>query len=489
MIPVPRHPLRVLAVRALLALAGCAALAVSAQALPPQAVSDAQAPGLPDFSGLVEAVGPAVVNVRTTQTAKAARGEDEASDEERDLFRRFFGVPPPRRGAPPAGAEGQVQRGVGSGFIVSGDGHVLTNAHVVDGADEIYVRLTDKREFRARLVGADKRSDVAVLKIEADHLPSVRFGDVSRLKVGEWVIAIGSPFNLDNTVTAGIVSAKARDTGELVPLIQTDVAINPGNSGGPLINLRGEVVGINSQIYSRSGGYMGIAFAIPADEVQRIAGLLRTQGRVVRGRIGVRIGEVTKEVSDSLGLPQPAGALVRGAEPEGPAAKAGVEAGDIVTRFDGQVIDRWTDLPRFVGNTPPGSRHTLQVLRLGTLHELAVTVAELEDEAAAPGKDRPSEPAAPTGRAAGLGLKVSGLSDPDRKRLGVKGGVRVDAAQGAAARAGLKEGDVLLAVGNEAVTGAQQLEVLLAHAAPGRPLPALFQRDGLVQYAVIRQER
>jgi serine protease Do len=318
----------------------------------------------------------------------------------------------------------------------------------------------------------------------------VHFGDVSRLKVGEWVIAIGSPFNLDNTVTAGIVSAKARDTGDLVPLIQTDVAINPGNSGGPLINLRGEVVGINSQIYSRSGGYMGIAFAIPSDEVQRIAAQLRDHGRVVRGRLGVRIGEVTREVAESLGLPQPAGALVRGAEPDGPAAKAGVEAGDIITRFDGRAIEKWTDLPRFVGNTVPGSRNRLQVLRQGKLQELEVTVAELQNEGDAAAKPPVPEPKAPkSGRAADLGLAVSDLAEADRQRLRIKGGVRIDAVQGDAARAGLREGDVLLGLANSAVLGVRQLEVLLAHADRKKPLPVLFQRDGLAQYAVIRPER
>ncbi|MDP1789029.1 MAG: Do family serine endopeptidase, partial [Methylibium sp.] len=350
----------------------------------------AAARGLPDFTDLVEQVGPAVVNIRTTERARGGQrgggGAGPEMDEEmQEFFRRFFGVPPgqlpgqrqdPRRQAP----DEEQQRGVGSGFIFTTDGYVMTNAHVVDGADEVYVTLTDKREFKAKLIGADKRTDVAVVKIEATGLPSVKIGDVSKLKVGEWVMAIGSPFGLENTVTAGIVSAKARDTGEFVPFIQTDVAINPGNSGGPLINLRGEVVGINSQILSRSGGFMGISFAIPMDEATRVADQLRAGGRVVRGRIGVQIGEVTKDVAESLGLGKAAGALVRSVEAGGPADKAGVEAGDIITRFDGKPVEKSSDLPRLVGGTKPGSKASLQVFRRGSSRDLGVTVAELEPE-------------------------------------------------------------------------------------------------------------
>ncbi|MEX8518323.1 MAG: Do family serine endopeptidase [Leptothrix sp. (in: b-proteobacteria)] len=446
--------------------------------------------GLPDFTTLVEQVGPAVVNIRTTQHAKADSEEAQQDAESRELFRRFFGVPAPRqlpRRAPQPDPEEEVQRGVGSGFIVSGDGYVLTNAHVVDGADEVLVRLTDKREFKARIIGVDKRSDVAVVKIDADKLPTVSFGDVSKLKVGEWVIAIGSPFSLDNSVTAGIVSAKARDTGELLPLIQTDVAINPGNSGGPLINLRGEVVGINSQIYSRSGGYMGISFAIPADEVQRVATQLRTHGRVIRSRIGVSIGEVTKDVAESLGLPKPTGALVRSAETDGPGAKAGIEGGDIILRFDDQVIEKWSDLPRFVTNTTPGSAHKLQLLRRGVVKELSVTVAEIAAEPTSAQAETPKPaPQDNRGLAFALGLKVSELSEADRSTLKLKTGVRIDAVDGAAARAGLREGDILLAVANSDVGSAKQLEVLLAHADRAKPLSVLFRREDLAQYAVIR---
>jgi serine protease Do len=335
-----------IAATALICAGGVAAALMShraATAQSPAARADAQAyvapaaRGLPDFADLVEQVGPAVVNIRTQAKVRSARAEGGPDEEMQEFLRRFFGVPiprtdprnDPRRGQPQRpdnqGDEETVPRGVGSGFILSADGYVMTNAHVVDGADEVTVRLTDKREFKAKVIGADKRTDVAVLKIEATGLPTVRIGDVGRLRVGEWVIAIGSPFDLDNTVTAGIVSAKARDTGDLVPFIQTDVAINPGNSGGPLINMRGEVVGVNSQIYSRSGGYMGISFAIPIDEASRVADQLRSSGKVVRGRIGVQIGEVTKDVAESIGLGKAAGALVRSVEPGG--VEGGVAGG------------------------------------------------------------------------------------------------------------------------------------------------------------------
>jgi len=462
------------------------------QALAGQAGTAALVRGLPDFADLVEQVGPAVVNIRTSAKAStAARAQGGAPDEEmQEFFRRFFGMPLPRRGQPtPEDDSGASPRGVGSGFIVSADGLVMTNAHVIDGADEVIVRLTDKREFKARVVGADKRTDVAVLKIEASGLPAVRFGDVNRLRVGEWVIAIGSPFDLDNTVTAGIVSAKARDTGEMLPFIQTDVAINPGNSGGPLINLRGEVVGINSQIYSRSGGYMGISFAIPIDEANRVADQLKAGGRVVRGRIGVQIGEVTKDVAESLGLAKAAGALVRSVEPGSPAEKAGLEAGDIVTRFDGKAVEKWNDLPRLVGNTKPGTKSTLQVWRRGATRDLGVTVAELEPEAKpVAARSSPAEPKAPTPGAAAsvLGLTVSDLSAEQRRELRLKGGVRVEAADGPAARAGLREGDLILALGNTEVTDARQLDTLVSRIDRSRSASVLVRRGDAAQFVVIR---
>jgi serine protease Do len=461
--------------------------------------------GLPDFADLVEQVGPAVVNIRTsTKAAVATAGQEGSPDAEmQEFFRRFFGIPiprpqDPRRGQPQPqqpqpddGEGGGTPRGVGSGFIIAADGLVMTNAHVVEGADEVIVRLADKREFKAKVVGADKRTDVAVLKIEASGLPAVRFGDVGKLRVGEWVIAIGSPFDLDNTVTAGIVSAKARDTGDLLPFIQTDVAINPGNSGGPLINMRGEVVGINSQIYSRSGGYMGISFAIPIDEATRIAEQLKSGGRVVRGRIGVQIGEVTKDVAESLGLPKAAGALVRSVEPGGPAEKAGLEAGDIVTRFDGKGVDKWSDLPRLVGNTKPGTKSTLQVLRRGATRDLAVTVGELEPEVRSVAQRGQSDPKAPPAstQIASLGLTVVDLTAEQRKELKLKGGILIAAAEGPAARAGVQEGDLVLAVANSEVSDARQFEALVGKLDKARPVNLLLRRGDAAQYVVIRPGR
>jgi serine protease Do len=365
----------------------------------------------------------------------------------------------------------------------------MTNAHVVDGAEEVIVTLTDKREFKAKIIGADKRSDVAVVKIEATGLPAVKIGDVNRLKVGEWVMAIGSPFGLDNTVTAGIVSAKQRDTGDYLPFIQTDVAINPGNSGGPLINMRGEVVGINSQIYSRSGGSMGISFAIPVDEAVRVSEQLRVSGRVSRGRIGVQIDQVTKDVAESIGLGKPQGALVRSVEAGSPAEKAGVEAGDIITKFDGKTVDKSSDLPRMVGGTKPGTRSALTVFRRGSFKDLKVTIAEIEaDKSAAKTGDKEVKPKA-SGAGQALGLAVSELTEPIKKELKIKGGVKVDAATDAAARAGVREGDVIVQIANVEVTSVKEFELAVAKLDKNKPINILFRRGEWAQYAVIRPTR
>ncbi|MDO9277623.1 MAG: DegQ family serine endoprotease [Polaromonas sp.] len=472
-------------------VAGLLAIGVSGAVLPLQPVW-AQVRGLPDFPDLVDQVGPAVVNIRTLEKTKPS--SDAGNDEQMLEFFRRFGIPvPPNLPRSPRQERGQSEerqpRGVGSGFILSADGFVMTNAHVVDGADEVLVTLTDKREFKAKIIGADKRTDVAVVKIEAIGLPSVKIGDANRMRVGEWVMAIGSPFGLENTVTAGIVSAKQRDTGDYLPLIQTDVAINPGNSGGPLINMRGEVVGINSQIYSRSGGFQGISFAIPIDEAIRVSDQLRNSGRVTRGRIGVQIDQVSKEVAESIGLGKPQGALVRGVEAGAPAEKAGIEAGDIITKFDGKVIEKSSDLPRLVGSVKPGTRATVTVFRRGATRDLAVTIAEVPHEK--PVQRTSSVPAKPpvTGPAQAMGLVVSELTDAQKKELKLRGGVRVETAEGASARAGLREDDVIVAIANTEVLNLKEFDQALAKTDKNKPVNVLFRRGEWAQYALIRPNR
>src|SRR4051794_8103127 len=354
---------------------------------------------LPDFTRLVEEQGNAVVNISTTQAVRRSAAVPQVpgmEDEDvLEFFRRFIPRQPPGQGpqAPGPGPRPE-SRSLGSGFIISQDGYVLTNAHVVEGADEITVKLTDKREYKAKVIGADRRTDIALIKIDATSLPAVRFGDPAKLKVGEWVVAIGSPFNFENTVTAGIVSAKGRSLPQenFVPFIQTDVAINPGNSGGPLFNLRGEVVGINSQIYSRTGGFMGLSFAIPADVAQDVLKQLKEKGRVARGRIGVQIQEVTRDLALSFGLDRPRGALITSVEKASPAEKAGVEATDIIVTFDGKNVEALSDLPRLVGSTRPGTTVPLEVFRKGSTKKLQITVGELqEDRVAAVDKPRPAK--------------------------------------------------------------------------------------------------
>nr|WP_240792044.1 Do family serine endopeptidase [Rhodoferax bucti] len=474
-----------------------AALVSTLVPLVPAGPAYAQARGLPDFTDLVDQVGPSVVNIRTLEKVSTRAQAGAPSEEDMLEFFKRFGLPIPNlpKQAPkpnrpqPQAQEEEQPRGVGSGFILTSDGVIMTNAHVVDGADEVIVTLTDKREFKAKILGADKRSDVAVVKIDATGLPAVKVGDVNRLRVGEWVMAIGSPFGLDNTVTAGIVSAKQRDTGDFLPLIQTDVAINPGNSGGPLINMRGEVVGINSQIYSRSGGFMGISFSIPMDEAVRVSDQLRASGRVSRGRIGVQIDQVSKDVAESIGLGKPTGALVRGVEAGSPAEKAGVEAGDIITRFDGKVIEKSSDLPRIVGGTKPGTKSTMTVFRRGGSKELQVTIAEIEaDKPVAKASAKEDKPSVSIATQV-FGLTVSALTDAMKKEAGVRGGVRVEAANEAAARAGLREGDIILQVANVEVLTTKEFDAVLAKHDKTKPLNVLFRRGDWTQYAVIRAGR
>ncbi|MBL8454084.1 MAG: DegQ family serine endoprotease [Zoogloea sp.] len=490
-----------------LALAGClqeggaispshaANGAPASAAPPPQAAPAAAAPasryGLPDFSALVEQVGPAVVNISVTQKVSrgsgATSGEDSfAGDPFYDFLRRF-GVPVP--GMPGGGGNGggnrnpeQLQQGVGSGFIVSADGYVLTNAHVVDGAGEVTVRLTDKREFKAKVVGADKRTDVALLKIDASGLPFVRTGDAERSKVGEWVVAMGSPFGFENTVTAGIISAKARRLPDenYVPFIQTDVAINPGNSGGPLFNLAGEVVGINSQIYSRSGGFMGISFAIPIDVAMKVKDQLQKYGKVSRGRLGVTIQGLDADLAQNFGLDKPAGALVANVEAGSPAEKGGLQAGDVVLGVNGQKVDNSADLPRIIGEQKPGTSVRLSVWRDRKTREVTVTLGEQAGEkvlAASP--ERKSDSTSNK-----LGLNGRALTGQEASRLGVPGGIVVEGTNGPAAKAGLQNGDVILGINNQAITSVEQFRKLLDDA--GSRFALLIQRGSSRIFLPIR---
>jgi serine protease Do len=427
----------------------------------------AQLRQLPDFADLAERQGPAVVNISTTSTVRGQPGLPPGSEEDPffDFFRRF-GPPEPRE---------YESRSLGSGFIITADGYLLTNAHVVEAADEITVRLTDKREFKAKVIGNDRRSDVALLKIDATGLPFVTFGDPDKLRVGEWVVAIGSPFGFENTVTAGIVSAKGRSLPQenFVPFIQTDVAINPGNSGGPLFNLKGEVIGMNSMIFSRTGGFMGVSFAIPIDVAADVAKQLQTTGRVSRGRIGVVIQEVTKELAESFGLPKATGALVNSVEKGGPADKAGIQASDVILKFDTKDVDSSSELPRIVAGTRPGSKVPVQVWRKGERKDLTIVVGETPEERT--GKRQQSRK--PSGETmAKLGLSVIELTAEQKRESNVAAGVLVETAEGAAARAGIRRGDIILGIGNQEIKSVEDLNRLLAPGERPRTVALLVKR-------------
>ena len=445
--------------------------------------------GLPDFTDLYEKNGPTVVSIDVTQKSRRPRGMPELSEDDPfyEFFRRF-GQVPPRRG-PEREPEAQS---VGSGFIIGSAGDIITNAHVVDGADEVTVRLSDKREFKAKVVGADKRTDIALLKIEAKDLPKVIIGDPEKLRVGEWVVAIGKPFGLENTMTAGIVSAKGRDLPQenLVPFIQTDVAINPGNSGGPLFNMRGEVVGINSLIYSRTGGYMGLAFAIPIDVAMNTVAQLKEKGRVTRGRIGVQIQAVSKEEAEAFGLGAPRGALVNGVERDGPAAKAGVEVGDIIVKADGKEVRSSLELPRIISAVKPGSKIPVTVWRKGTQKELSVLVAEMkEDQAAVPrGKGGGAQPKE-KGKPNKMGLVLSDLTEEQRKEADVRVGVMVDDVA-PTVRGNVQAGDVILAIVRGGVTtearSAAQVNEVLAKVEKGASVTLQMKRGEQQFFATVR---
>ena len=438
------------------------------------------AAGLPDFTGLVEKQAAAVVNISTTQIIHNAQGIPNFP--EGDPLFEFF-----RRFAPPMPRE-QESQSLGSGFIFSADGYIMTNAHVVDSANKITVRLTDKREFVAKVIGADKRTDVALLKIEANNLPKITVGNPDKLKVGEWVVAIGSPFGFDSSVTAGIVSAKGRSLPQdnFVPFIQTDVAINPGNSGGPLFNMSGEVVGINSQIYTRSGGSMGLSFAIPIDVATQVAGQLRATGKVTRGRIGVSIQEVTRELADSFGLNKPNGALVSSVEKGGPADKAGIEVSDVILKFDGRLVTDSIDLPRIVAATKPGNKVSVELWRKGAAKEVTIVVAAMSEDGklAQAVKSMTDETVKLIAR---LGIAVSELSREQLSELQSNGGLLVQDVKSQVARAaGLQHGDVLLAIGNMPIRSLRQFEEMIAHVPKGRNVALLVRRGDNASYVAIK---
>jgi serine protease Do len=420
---------------------------------------------LPDFTGIVERNGPAVVNISVTHDVKTAANmpQFEGLDPNSPFFEYFRQFP----GAAPHGSA--PEHGQGSGFIVSPDGIILTNAHVVDAATEVTVRLTDRREFRAKVLGSDKPSDVAVLKIEATGLPTVKLGSSTNEKVGEWVLAIGSPFGFENSVTSGIVSAKSRSLpdGTYIPFIQTDVAVNPGNSGGPLFNMKGEVIGINAQIFTHSGGYQGLSFAVPIDLAVKVKDQLQQFGKVSRGRLGVTIQEVNQQLADSFGLKAPGGALVASVEESGPAAKAGIKAGDVILRLNGRAISSSAELPAQVADVKPGTNATLEISRNGATKEIEVKVGELKGakvaSADSAGQDH--------GR---LGLALRPLNPEERQQAGTKGLV-VEQASGPAARAGIQPGDVLLAVNGTSIQSVEQLRALVAKS--GKTMALLIQRD------------
>jgi serine protease Do len=468
------------------------------------AASSATAAAFSDFTELVDKVGPAVVHIRTVGSVAQDDEDDEDGDDDgqtdqdaqmREFLRRFFGMPDGGTGVQPPAAndqnapqdiepQGDDSAAIGSGFIISQDGYVMTNAHVVDGAKEIYIKMTDGREFQAKLVGVDSRSDIAVLKVDASNLPTVAIGNSSKAKVGEWVIAIGSPFDLENSVTAGIISAKGRETGDFLPFIQTDVAVNPGNSGGPLINLRGEVVGINSQIFSQSGGFMGISFAIPIDDAMHVAEELKTSGHVTRGLLGVYLGDVDKDVAKSLGLSNMNAALVGKLAEDSPADKAGIKNGDIILKFNDTDVDGSAPLRRAIASTAPGKSIKLQIWRGGKIKDVSVVLGVLPSETLAQVEPPPQIIDNAQAQNA-YGISIGELSLSQKKGLKLSRGVLVNDVDGPAERAGLHAGDILLTMNDQDIKNGRHFTELLAKADPKKPLLLLAQRGDSAQFFVV----
>ncbi|TDO12645.1 MULTISPECIES: DegQ family serine endoprotease [Halomonas] len=446
----------------------------------------AMARELPDFTELVEQAAPGVVNISTSRIVErqASPFHNFGGQEIPEIFRHFFGdrIPMPPGNGP---GRSEERQSLGSGFVIDEDGYIMTNAHVVDGADEILVRLNDRRELQAELIGSDAKTDIALLKVDANNLSTLTLGDSDKLRVGEWVAAIGSPFGFDHSVTAGIVSAIDRTLPRdaYVPFIQTDVAINPGNSGGPLFNLDGEVVGINSQIFTRSGGFMGLSFAIPINVAMDVADQLRSDGQVRRGWLGVMIQPVSRDLAESFGMDTAEGALIADLDPQGPAARAGLQAGDIILAVNGEAVESSSTLPRLIGRVSPGSEVTLTLLRNGERRELTVTVGDWPDTADASANAQNAEPTP-----ARLGIAVSPLSDAEQRKLGIEGGVRVREIdpRGTAAEAGIRAGDILVSIDHRAVEGPEHLAELVAELPEDRAIPVRLYRDGHSLFVALR---
>lgn len=437
--------------------------------------SASYADAAPDFADIVADVSPSVVNI--SSTTKSKRSANSGNEDIQELLRRFYGLE-----AQPT--QPRVQQSFGSGFIISSDGYVLTNNHVIDGADKVMVRLNDRREIEAKVIGTDPRTDIALIKIAAKDLPIVQIGKPADLRVGDWVLAIGSPFGFDYSATSGIVSAKARalPSEAYVPFIQSDVAINPGNSGGPLFNSRGEVVGINSQIYSRSGGFMGLSFAIPMDVAMEVVEQLREKGKVSRGWLGVAIQEVTKDLADAYGLPRPAGALIASVEPKSPADKAGLKPGDIVTQFDGNDISLSAELPQAVGRASVGKSYSMTVFRERKAQAVSITIEAIpEDDLAATVPDRPD--------LSRLGMRLRDLQPAEKQQLKVSGGALiVQVVEGSGADAGLRPGDVITQVGTTAIDDAREFVAAVRKLKPGTTVALRVTRRGMTQIVALRLE-
>jgi serine protease Do len=479
--------------------------AAIALALAIASIGSASARDLPDFTELVEKFGPSVVNV-STKARPNARAQGGLPLDENDpmyeFFRRF--MPPdaspranpnapraPRR-APKGGDEPPLRNlGQGSGFIYSADGYVLTNAHVVANAEEVTVTLTDKREFKAKVIGSDQRTDIAVLKLEVTGLPKVTLGDSDKVRVGEWVMAIGSPFGFENTVTAGIVSAKTRETGEFVPFIQTDAAVNPGNSGGPLFNIKGEVIGINSQIYSDGGGYIGISFAIPINTANETANQIIKGGKVTRGRIAIEMeqGGISDDLAESFGLPKSPGVMIKVVEKDGPADKAGILPKDIIRKVNGVAVKNNIDVVRAISTKLPGTKITLSIWRKGSEKDYTVTVAEAPADArVASAGEKKADPKAPPGKPNRLGLVVKDIGPEDKKELKAGQGVIVDDVDGAAERAGIQPGDLILALNTVDIKSAAQFTDLVAKLDTKKPVALLVKRGEESRYFTLRAD-